>query len=93
MRVRFIPNVPVEMVLETTTGARLIRPDKPPERVFLAADGRRFYLPETSAGELVLRLAEQGIGAGEPISICLESGHGAAARWRVYRTPAAGNEH
>jgi hypothetical protein len=82
--IRFSRNVP---------GAPLTRPGKPSERIFLADGGRRFYLPEASACELVLRLAEQGIAAGEPILICLESfqGHGdkyaASARWRVYRAP------
>jgi hypothetical protein len=90
--IRFLRNVPVEVALETTTGSRLTRPGKSPQRVFLAHGGRRFYLPEASACELELRLAEQGISAGEPILICLESfqGHGdryaASTRWRVYRT-------
>jgi len=91
--VRFSRNVPVDLILETTTGARLTRPGKQPQRVFLADGGRRFYLPEASARELVLELARLGINAGEPILICLETfqGHGdrykASARWRVYRAP------
>ena len=91
--IRFSRNVPIDLVLESTTGARLVRPGKPPQRIFLADGGHRFYLTEASACELVLRLAEQGIAAGEPILICLESfqGHGdkykASARWRVYRAP------
>jgi hypothetical protein len=91
--IRFSRNVPIDLVLETTTGAPLTRPGKPPERIFLADGGRRFYLPEASACELVMELARLGIHAGEPILICLESfqGHGdkykASARWRIYRAP------
>jgi hypothetical protein len=91
--IRFSRNVPIDLILETVTGARFIRPGKQAERIFLADGGRRFYLPEPSAEELVRELARLGIDAGEPILICLETfqGHGdryaASARWRVYRAP------
>lgn len=91
--IRFSRNVPIDLVLETTTGARLTHPGKEAQRIFLADGGRRFYLPEALACGLVIRLAEQGIAAGEPILICLESFQGrgdkyaASARWRVYRAP------